>query len=121
MESTRLEDAEALRNLLDDVEILEREARGLLDAAGRLTHTVRHYCRASLGDGPADPRHLLLELGAALERCAAIDARRAGMEDAVGSLGFTAVPNPSPHPAIQARAEIALRERLAARRGAEPA
>lgn len=117
MEHTHLEDAEALRSLWDDVEILEREARLLRDAAARLTHTVRHHAQTWVAGSPGDPRHLLLEVGAALERCTTIDLVRAGIEDALSSLGFASLPNPSPHPRVAERATLELAARLTRRPG----
>lgn len=115
MDTTPLEDAEALRNLWEDVERLARDSRRLADATARLTHTVRRFVQTYVAGTPDDPRHLLGELGAVLELLGAVDLLRSGLEDAIGSLGFALVPKAEPHAALQERALTALRERIGAR------
>lgn len=110
--TTPLEDAEALRNLWDDVDSLARDSRRLSDATARLTHTVRRFAQTYVTGTPDDPRHLLTELGVVLELVTAVDLLRSGLEDAIGSLGFALVPKAQPHAALQDRALLALRERV---------
>ena len=112
MEDTHLEDAEALRLLLDDTISLAHDARQLADLAARLTYTVRRFAETYVAGQPDDPRHLLTEIGAVLERCLAVEHGRIGLADALGSLLFGFVPNPVPHEGIQCREFAALRERL---------
>ena len=116
MENVRMEDAEAIRNLWDEVEALARDARRLAELAAGLTHTVRRFAETYTADRPADPRPLLLEVGGALELCQAVDSARSGMEDAMFSLVVALVPRPDPHARIEARARESLRVRLRTRR-----
>ena len=113
--TTPLEDAEALRILLDTVFVQEIQARHLLDLAGKLTHTVRRFAETVVDDRPADPAPLLVELGAALEIGAALERTQGGLAEALGSLSFALAPRVPRNPRIQARELETLRERLAVR------
>lgn len=115
MDEARLAEAEALRNLLDGVELMDREARRLLEQTGSLVHTSSAFVRAVVQDHPADAGALLLELGAALERAREIAHARAALEEALGALGFHLHSDPGPPSEIQERALSSLRERIAAR------
>jgi len=115
MDHTGLEDPEALRLLLEDTISLARDARQLADLLHRLTFTVHRFAETYTTGKPDDPRHLLTEIGAVLERCLAVDLGRVGLEDALGSLRFGFVPNPSPHADIHPKELATLRERLARR------
>lgn len=118
MEDTHLEDAEALRLLLEDTTALATDAQRLAELVGRLTHTARHFVESYLAGQSGDPRGLLLEMGAVLERCLAVELGRVGLEDVLGSLRVRFVPNPAPHGVIQLRALVGLRLRLV--RGGHP-
>ncbi len=115
MDERRLYDAEALRNLWDGVDRLDREARLLQEATGRVTHMVRLFVTGVVEDQAQDPRHLLLELGAALERCDGVELSRAGITDALDALGFTFAPNPDPQAEIHRSTMSSLRARIAVR------
>ena len=114
-----LEDAEALRLLWDNVLTLDHLARQHADLAGRLTHTVRRFAETVVlpqePAGAADPRHLLLELGAVLELGNALERTQGALEEALGSLSFAWAPNPARVEEIQTRELTALRDRLQAR------
>ena len=116
MENVRMEDAEAIRNLWDDVEAMARDATRLATVTARLSHAVRRFAEGYTRDQHPDPRPLLLEVGGALELCRAIEGSRSGLEDAMFSLVVAFVPHPNPHPAIEARARESLRARLRVRR-----
>lgn len=115
MTEARLDDAEAVRILWDSVVVLARDARGLTETADRLTHQVRAFAGGLVNGAPGDAKGLLMALGAAAERCEAIQRARCGVEEAASALGFAFVPNPSPHPLVQAQELNELRERIAAR------
>ena len=117
MSETRLEDAEAIRILWDDTVVLARDARQLTEATDALTHTLRAFAAAMVEGEPVDPRALLAALGVTAALCDAVVRARRGMEESASALGFAFVPNPSPHPVIQAQELAELRERLAGRGG----
>lgn len=115
MDSSRLEDAEALRNLWEEIEAMARDAQRLSGVTARLTHTVRHAVKAYTEGRKSYPRRLLLEIGAALELCRAIDEERGGLEEAMGSLVVSFAPHPSAHAGIEAQARESLRVRVRVR------
>ena len=114
-QSTPLEDAEALRLLLDNIYSYDRQARQVADLAGRTTHTVRRFVETALSERPDDPRHLLGELGALLELGAALERTQGGLEEALASLVFAWSPRPARCEEIQIRELASLRERLQTR------
>lgn len=115
MSETRLDDAEAVRILWDDTTALARDARRLTETADGLTHTLRAFAASMVEGGPCDPRALLGALGATASLCEAIATTRRGMEASASALGVAFVPNPSPHPMVQAQELAELRERIAGR------
>lgn len=118
MQNTHLEDAEALRLLLEDTALLAHDAHRLLELVSGLSHTVHRVAAACVQGQPVDPRQMLTEIGAVVERCHSVELGRVGLEDALGSLRVAFVPNPTPLEGIQAKELVALRARLV--RGGHP-
>ena len=114
MADTRLDDAEAMRNLWDETGALVDKADQLRTVARRLCKETRRFARSYVFLPIEDPRPLLLELGAALELIDEIQRRRALLEDAIRSLDFVFQPNRGGNREIQARALAELKVRITA-------
>lgn len=116
--TTRYDDGEALRMLLDNVGLLDSQAHQLLLLSGRLTHTTWRFVEAAVleeePEGAGDPGPLLRELGAALELGGALGRALGGLAEAVHSLGFAWTPREPDHPEINREEMKALRRRLKA-------
>lgn len=120
MSDTRLDDAEAMRNLWDETAALARETRRLTDAAERLSVLTRRFASSYVFIPIEDPRPLLVQLGAALDLCDAVAEARRGIEDAIKALDFAFKPSTTPNRAVQAKALAELKVRVVAARPPTP-
>lgn len=119
MADTRLDDAEAMRNLWDETGALVSTAEQLAAVARRLSVETRRFARSYVFLPIEDPRPVLLELGAALELCEGVQRHRALIEDAVQSLDFAFRPSREGSREIQGRALIELKVRVTAENARE--
>ena len=104
MSDTRLDDAEAMRNLWDETDVLARETARLAVASGRLRALTRRFASSYVFIPIEDPRALLVQPGIAPEPCDAVQDARRGIEDAITALDFAFKPSTTPNRPVQGKA-----------------
>lgn len=114
MPDTRLDDAEAMRNLWDETDVLARDAQRLSEGARLLSVLTRRFAASYVFLPIEDPRALLVQLGGVLDLCDAIHRARANIEDAVRTLEFAFKPGLAANNTVQGAALKELKVRLAA-------